>query len=542
MKQTLLELKPAEMDNTSDRTECLPSTRQDILCHIMDWVTSTSDSQNVFWLYGLAGSGKSTLSTTVASYFRGIGRLGAFIFFDRSFPERSHPSKVIRTLAYRLGLFDNRIGAAISEAINNFPSITDSSLDIQFTKLLVQPLSSLTDLQTEGPIVLVLDALDECGNATERTALLTVLASMLSRLPLMIRVLITSREMEDITAAFASQPNIFARALEVSSETNGRDILTYIRHQMEIICKKKKYLGLDWPGEDTISDLAACACGLFIWASTASKFIDGHDPQKRLNIILTGQTGTKAESVLDSLYTTALDDAGAWDDDDFVEDFRAILGMILVLRKPLSSSVLDQLMNAPKGREPIHTISALGCILSRVPTVHLLHPSFADFLFSRARCGRDEWYIEPVSCHRRLSVQCLDLLDHALKRNVSNLTLSMDLADETLPEDVSYACTFFIDHICVVNDDVLQVIKVLEAFLAQHLLHWLEAMSILRKSRNSVALLDNLRGWISVSLSPAYVANWRCKLVYHRNTLQTTRALLDSSVMHTDLLSYSPNR
>src|ERR1700692_1466585 len=127
----------------SGRPECLPSTRQDVLRDIVGWATNPSTKQNVLWLHGFAGSGKSTLATTVAGFFRNLGRLGAFVFFDRPFPERSHPSKVIRTLAYKLGSFDRRIGAAICTAMDNFPSINDASLHIQYTKLLLEPLLSL---------------------------------------------------------------------------------------------------------------------------------------------------------------------------------------------------------------------------------------------------------------------------------------------------------------------------------------------------------------------------------------------------------------
>jgi adenylylsulfate kinase-like enzyme len=138
----LLELKPTETGDASGRTECMSATRSDILGQIRDWAKNISDTQNVFWLYGVAGSGKSTISTTLASYFRNQGRLGAFLFFDRSFPEKSHPSKVIRTLAYKLGLFNRRIGTAISAVIEQYSTITDSSLHIQFAELLVKPLSS----------------------------------------------------------------------------------------------------------------------------------------------------------------------------------------------------------------------------------------------------------------------------------------------------------------------------------------------------------------------------------------------------------------
>ena len=499
-KTHLLELKPAEMDNASGRTECLPCTRQDILSHIIDWANNVSDTRNVLWVHGLAGSGKSTIATTVASHFRNLGYLGAFLFFDRSFPERSRPSKVIRTLAYKLGSFDPRIGPAVLAAIKKFPSIIDSSLHIQFINLLVKPLSSVTFHPGDGPVVLVLDALDECGNAAERTALLEIMGMELSRLPLAIRVLITSRAMEDIREAFSSKPNILVQMLDVSSETNDLDISTYFRHQMALIGAKHDYLGSGWPGEDHINELASHACGLFVWASTASRFIDAYDPREHLDAILKGPSRSGAEAALDALYTTALEAAGLWDDDVFQKDFRAIFGMVLVLRTPLTSPEIDQLLGARKGRESMRLILMLACVLSHSPNVRMLHPSFADFLFSKRQCGHDIWTFEAESCHRHVADHCLRRLDGVLKRNMCNLSISTDLEDEMLPKDVGYACAFWIDHVQMVKEDIPSLLNQVEAFLNQHLLHWFEAISILRKSREAIAQLHNFAGWISVSI------------------------------------------
>ena len=163
----MLELAPAELD-ASGRPACHPSTRQNVLSEIIDWATNPSCEQNVLWYHGLAGSGKSTISTTIANTFRELHRLGAFIFFDRAHPEQSHPSKVIRTLAYKLGSFDQRIGAAIYTAIDNLPSVNDASPRVQFIKLIAESLATLTDILAEGPVVLVFDAIDECGNPEER--------------------------------------------------------------------------------------------------------------------------------------------------------------------------------------------------------------------------------------------------------------------------------------------------------------------------------------------------------------------------------------
>jgi len=53
-----------------------------------------------------SGAGKSTLATTIANRFREAGCLGAFVFFNRDASESSHPSTVIKTMAYQVGLSD----------------------------------------------------------------------------------------------------------------------------------------------------------------------------------------------------------------------------------------------------------------------------------------------------------------------------------------------------------------------------------------------------------------------------------------------------
>ncbi|KAJ6542497.1 hypothetical protein DFH09DRAFT_928797 [Mycena vulgaris] len=51
--------------NASSRTLCLPGTRREMLNEIAEWITVPSGSGNILWLSGVAGSGKSTMATTV---------------------------------------------------------------------------------------------------------------------------------------------------------------------------------------------------------------------------------------------------------------------------------------------------------------------------------------------------------------------------------------------------------------------------------------------------------------------------------------------
>ncbi|KZP24285.1 hypothetical protein FIBSPDRAFT_857374, partial [Athelia psychrophila] len=171
---------------------CLPGTRQDRQREIIEWLMTPSD-ENVIWLHGGAGLGKSTLATTIAEYFRGLQRRGAFLFFDRNSPIESSPSRVICTLAYQLAEYDEGVRSAVSAAIERNPQLATAPLITQFKSLLCEPLSA-SSTRVTGPIVIVIDALDECGDTNSRRLLLDLLSSPdFAKLPSQFRFLITSR-------------------------------------------------------------------------------------------------------------------------------------------------------------------------------------------------------------------------------------------------------------------------------------------------------------------------------------------------------------
>jgi hypothetical protein len=190
--------------NASLRVECLPGTRRKTLDDIAEWVTVKPDSPNVLWLSGVAGSGKSTISTTVSESFREIDRLGAFLFFDRNHSTRSDPGAVIRTIAYSLALFNSHIGEAISATIRRSHAIVNAPIRKQFKTLLLDPLTS-AEPHIQGPILIILDALDECGDAGLRAPLLSLLAEEFTKIPPLFRLLIMSRREPDIADKFASR-------------------------------------------------------------------------------------------------------------------------------------------------------------------------------------------------------------------------------------------------------------------------------------------------------------------------------------------------
>jgi ATP/maltotriose-dependent transcriptional regulator MalT len=189
----------------SRRTGCLENTRTDVLKLVSQWASDPTSVQRVLWLHGPAGSGKSTISTTLVDRFRRLKQLGAFLFFDRDVTERSNPALVARTLAYQLSSFHPDIGDLITAIIESSPHTLTSSISSQFQELIVDPLSRIESSPTKSQIVLVLDALDECGTIQDRRALVNALAEQSAHFPSVFRFVITSRADIDIRLAFEPQ-------------------------------------------------------------------------------------------------------------------------------------------------------------------------------------------------------------------------------------------------------------------------------------------------------------------------------------------------
>ncbi|KAH7886378.1 hypothetical protein F5I97DRAFT_1270746 [Phlebopus sp. FC_14] len=506
--QNLMKLSPADMDDAL-RSECLPETRMDIITKIFEWAATPVIKNNVFWLRGFPGAGKSTIATSVANIFRNLRRLGSFVFFTRGVAARNDPALLIRTLAYQLGEFDHRISNAISKVIEDTPSIKQAPLRWQFQKLLVEPFTAMEHCLREGPILIVIDALDECGRPGARDELLRVLASESFRLPPTLRIFITSRAERDIHCVFSSHSHILAHEIDIASPANEHDVRTYIHHRMTDIRRQNAFLSLppDWPGASRVNALALRASGLFVWASTACRYIENsQDPEERLEQLVQLDLYADAEAALDGIYTTALECAGKWEDFAFAADFREILGIVIVAENPLTAQTID-LLNADisstkKKRPCLHTIHHLGAVLQWAVDrpICVMHPSFADFITERRRCGADSpWYIDKRFHHLRLARQCMRRLGAVLKKNMCEMTLSTSFETQELQEDVTYAAKCWINHLCEVQCSEAYFSEEIGNFLRTHFLHWVEVMAVMKKARQTIGLMVSLKEWIDTN-------------------------------------------
>ena len=482
-----------------NRETCSPNTRVHVLNFVSEWLTGdASHEKPVLWLHGLAGSGKSTIAATVAQNMRNLHRLGAYFCFDRGIPERK-AADLITTLVYKLAKSNNNINAKICSVVEQNPDIESMSLEYQFSTLLSATSLNVVDWYG-GPLVIVIDALDECGSEEDRRLLMKALPRGLSELPPFIRVIIVSRPEADIQRVLQTHPSVFPYAMDIDSGDNRSDIVIYLRHRFSEIAPSSGD-GSTWPGPENIESLARQAAGLFIWATTACKYIATYEPETRLRELLghaTANTTSTPFDRLDTLYEIALKSSCNWADNSLARDCCNLFGLILCARVPLSCPAIDTLLDIRTAR--ILSSSGLGCVLrwSETEPVRTLHPTFREYLSSPIRCGGQRWFIDLQEHNRRVAIRCLDLLGAKLKVNIGELSLNQRDWEPLLPEALTYACRHWINHITMIVTPEPNIMERIQVFAETHLLHWIEAMAFLKENAVTIRLLGILLKWLKV--------------------------------------------
>lgn len=508
-------LKPAPMDQSARRA-CLPGTRTDAIKLIMDWYSDGSDDRkSIMWLRGQAGAGKSTLSTTIVrmlDLIHGVNLLGAFFAFNRDFPQYN-AATLIRTIAYQLAEFDSNIGSAIEQVIKRVPNIAMQPLADQFELLL-----SVTALDnaawSRGPVLVVVDALDESGSADERGDLLRVISEGASKLPRFLRILVVSRPESDISRSF-SNSSIRHEELKIDAETGREDIAAFIRSQLQTTKENKIHLRdllQGWPVEEEVDDLTSLAAGHFIWAATACRLIiTSHNPRTKMAKLIKDQameSSAGAFAKLHELYGIAFQSAGDWSDSSFREQIRDILGVVICARTPLSPIAISSLLKplAPP-LEPrlsvIYTISDCGSVLHWSETdgtvpIRILHTSFRDYLVRRD-CNAS-WAIDVTHHNEQLAHGCIALLEKELRENMCNLKLREPVKNDPFSESVKYACKYWIEHVCLASGSSDDLASAIDGFMRKHLLHWMEALVIMKSYDLATRALTQLLEWAQVCL------------------------------------------
>lgn len=463
----------------------------------------------VFWINGpgSAGTGKSTIVYTIAQDLDKQRKLGASFFCSEDDADCSNPKLIFPTIAYGLGQFYPPFQQEVSAILKADPDVAYTIPSCQIEKLLVKPLQALKD---KMPFcVVVIDALDECQDGGATTAVLSSLAQYATDLS-PIKFLIASRPEIHILNVFklAGLSQTTQRCILhcVEPKVVESDIQLYLRSSLQAVTQTYE-LDSSWPSVEEVDALVKLSSGLFIFAATAAKFIqDRHygNPKHQLASLLGAikVLDSSPYGRLDQLYLQVLQNAFPSMSPELSCRLKKILGSIVSLCSPLSPYDLEQLLGLTI---PLHiTIAPLQSVVI-IPqndrdVIYLLHPSFHEFLIDPQRCLNHNFLVKPEMQHTLLAQACLDTMK-LLTPNICKLEQPWklhnelenlpELVNQHIPQFLQYACRHWSQHLAygLLSDKLLDA---LEEFCSNHLLHWVEACSLLGDLHGAVVALKTV--------------------------------------------------
>jgi len=492
---------------------CLRGTRETVLNEIESWVKDFNQSP-VFWLNGLAGTGKSTIAKTVSERILADGELGASFFCSRDFEDRSNLHFIFPTLAFQLAHKFPKFRSVLVPLLQSDPDIAHESLYRQMEKLIIEPLRS-----ADISIIIVIDALDECKDEEPSSAILSVLGRLVKRIP-KVKFFITGRPEPRIRTGFRLPILVDLTSVFVLHDVDppliNSDIRLFLRHELSGLAERRR-LG-KWPSDEYIDLLCSRAAGLFVYAVATIKFLDSktHLPKHRLDVIIKlpectapeGKTRFRPETTLDSLYTSIL--RAAFDEEDYEVDskVRSTIGAVVLVVNPLPPSAIAELVRL----DPDEVTQFLTLVQSLLTLdedfnqpVKPFHKSFPDFITDPSRCADTRFYISPGDLHLELAMNCLRMMNDGLEQNILSLpdyALNSEVEDlktrisNQISITLQYACRSWHSHLTRATGDVTDVVPYLRIFLEEKFLCWLEVVSAVGVVRGAVVGLEKLVPWL----------------------------------------------
>lgn len=494
---------------------CLDSTRADLLRQVAEWAESDKPGEPcIFWLQGSAGTGKSTISRTVAHFLDDAGQLGASFFFKRGESDRGNSKRLFTTIAAQLVYRFPAVMPRILQEIQNDIQISDMPLEYHFEHLIQAPLSEGID--GDSTIVLVIDALDECEDRSKIAIVLKLLERAVEVKPCRLRIFLTSRpEIETSDTLAGNSKARYRRVALDDAPSTKQDIFAYFVNEFSKLERDRIKEGPDWPGATVVDELARMAEPSFIFAATICRFVGEEDwlPEEQLQIVRSFKF-TKLISTLDKTYLPVLTQLGS--DEDLQEQYHTLLATLVLLADPLSARALAALINDEDMDLRIIDLRLrrLRSVL-RVPDdkalpVRLFHLSFREFMVDPKKHGKTWFSVNEQEAHGKLAQKCLELmsLKGSLKSDpcgferpgLQRSEVDTKVVDEHIPAEIQYACRFWVHHLTKksIKHEVKDADSVLQ-FLHRHFLHWIEALAWIGRISEGVNMIISLRSYFEVS-------------------------------------------
>ncbi|KAJ3019449.1 UNVERIFIED_CONTAM: hypothetical protein HDU68_010662, partial [Siphonaria sp. JEL0065] len=474
-------LRPVDFSADHQKFEeaYVPPTRQWMLKNLRTWMTR---EQSILCLLGGAGVGKSVFAWL--AHQNPLNYVAPAIFFCRHNNERKNSAKnIISTLAYQLAMHSSEfrryllgvLEKEVTEQADN-PDMIPLIQRAAAFKLLILDGLSLIKIPSGQTLLIVIDALDECGRPGDigRANLLLTIKDHYQSLSKGIKLLVTSRPEEDIVLALESiQPD----EMIVREQQAIEDVFMYLQVKLTKLCAEAKVFYGD-SINNAACRLAEASQGVFVFAALAIKQLTELDkePATFQLDLLTNVDNWCSGGSMDSIYSPFLQSHYAESLNQDVSMFRAFMGVVLALAVGLTAESIASLLSVPVFQVDSVVLKLRSILHLEDGRITVLHKSVKDFLTS-TRCKDPRFRIALASHHDLLCKQSFQLVLLAVSQKVSR-------------ELVAYSNTYWTQHLAsgTLNPDHLFLMDKLIDDESRRLVAW---MQVLLQSSTSPTVAKN---------------------------------------------------
>ena len=463
---------------------CMHGTREALLDNLNRWATKESGQKesDIYWIYGPPGIGKTSLAHSICRRLDDENHLAGAFFCQRDGRSLSDPRYVLPTLILKLTKIFPPFRHLVAKHLRNDPHL---SAELMNPSLFPDLIRSLTR-HPKRPLVFVIDALDECGDASSRPPIMRALTDAGAAAP-WLKIIVTSRPEADILRSFDALFEWSHQRYDLNMDQNARsDLQIFAQAQFREVAILWN-LPMPWPSS-WLLDLAILRSeGKFLFIRTmALGLLDCDDPTKHLKMILDVSPGL---TDLDTFYLRIVEARIKHS----TAEFRQMIGVLLIAaqHRPLSDEAIAGLAGVRLSLVK-EWIKELGSLLYRDEGanggIRTRHLSISEFFFSD-RCPSD-YRVDQQDANVHLGFACLQTMITQLCFNICKLKDSRLanaevkdlplLIKDNISDALQYSSMYWSNHLCGAKDNDRRVLESLWAFFeGPHALYWIEILSIM---------------------------------------------------------------
>ncbi|PIG80477.1 hypothetical protein AARAC_001624 [Aspergillus arachidicola] len=453
---------------------------------------SNPDACRVLWLNGPAGTGKSMLMIGIlnelAKQPSNMVPSLSYFFFEAGRDHQKTPADAIRSLVWMLAIQQPQLVHYILDASQNSGSGYFNGADIYWAleKILIKMLND----DSLSPVYLGLDALDECDEGGPGVGTIQELIAKTLKQSKKVKWILSSRPEVNMLKRLKNDlpPSSIA---DMAIQSRPDAIKVYIKYKLSQLETRLDY------GQTKLNEVSTeifqRSQNTFLWVSLVFKDILENSVSEFDVLPHIKET----PSDLDKLYDRFMAKIKKKHPTERTYCIEVIAACCLANR-PLSIPELSVLAGLPDDHSTNTIVPRCGSFLTVNDGVILMTHNSARQYLDRYFESHTEGGIGQR--HLDLAKRSIDAMSKTLKRNIYDVNPGSDITDIHVPENdplvsIRYSCEYWPTHLLNSeryrqrNGDASQLFV---SFIQDHLLHWLESLSLIDRLPRAIPALASL--------------------------------------------------